>query len=219
MRTQSSAKRSRAGFTLLELLISLSLASVMAAMAIMIQNTGNSALKSSNQQIEAESKARRGVERIAQELQRAVVMNLFTNFTAWAPASPSLTYLSAAGLIDGELAPGSVTHIAWEPDPRDPFNGLDDDGDGLVDEGVIALWKRIGEDGQVRVVVCNDVTRLFDGELMNGNDDNGNGLSDEAGFHFVQDGNLITLRVSVAGVASNGTTVTRTAETSIRLRN
>lgn len=219
MKSLRTAKRIKAGFTILEMVVSVSLVSIMASIAVMIQTTGNSALKASNQQIEAESKARRAVERIAQELQRAVVMNLFTNFTPLAPDSPDLTYLSAAGLIDGELVAGFVTSIAWEPDPRDPDNGIDDDGDGLVDEGVVALWKKVGEADEVRVVLCNDVTELFDGELPNGADDNGNGIADEAGLHFVQDGNLITVRLCVSGVASDGTTVVRTAETSIRLRN
>lgn len=208
----------RAGFTLLELVISVGIVSVMATIALMIQNTGNSALEASNLQLEAEGKARRGIERVAQELERAIVMNLFTNFTAAAPHSPSLTYLDAGGLVDGELVPGSVTHIAWESDPRDPDNGIDDDGDGLVDEGVIAMWREVGEDDQVRVVLCNDVTEFFPGEIENGADDDGNGLIDESGFHFERDGNLITVRVSVAIVVSDGTRVARTAETSIRLR-
>lgn len=219
MRAPNVKRGRRAGFTIVELMIGLSLVSVMAGLAMLIQSTGNSALKTSTQQSEAESKSRRGVDRIARELQRAVVMNLFTNFTALAPDSPSLTYLSAAGLVDGALVPGSVTTIAWESDLRDPNNGLDDDGDGLVDEGVVALRKNVGEANEVRVVICSDVTEFFSGELPNGADDNGNGLTDEAGLHFTQDGNLITLRLSVEDVSSDGTRVMRTAETSIRLRN
>ncbi|MCA8982044.1 MAG: prepilin-type N-terminal cleavage/methylation domain-containing protein [Planctomycetes bacterium] len=219
MRRPSMQRGQRAGFTIVELLVSMSLVSVMAGLAMMIQSTGNNALKSSTQQTEAESRARRGLDRVARELQRAVVMNMFTNFTPLAPDSPSLTYLSAAGLVNGVLVPGSITSIAWESDPRDPDNGVDDDGDGLVDEGVVALWKNVGEGDQVRVVICTDVTEFFAGELNNGADDNGNGLMDEAGLHFVQDGNLITMRLSVEDVASDGTRVSRTAETSIRMRN
>lgn len=219
MRHPVLERGNRAGFTIIELLVSLSLVSVMAGLAMLIQATGNSALKSSTQQTEAEGKARRGLDRAARELQRAVVMNLFTNFTALAPDSPSLTYLSAAGLVDGVLVPGTVTTIAWESDPRDPNNGLDDDGDGLVDEGVVALWKNVGEADEVRVVICSDVTEFFAGEFPNGADDNGNGLTDESGLHFTQDGDLITMRLSVEDVSTDGTRVTRTAETSIRLRN
>lgn len=219
MQTRRSKRARRSGFTLLELVVSMALVAIMAGLSMLIQTTGNNALRSSNQQNEAEGKARRGLDRVARELQSAVVMNLFTNFTPVAPDSPSLTYLSAAGMVDGAMVAGSVTHIAWEQDPRDADNGLDDDGDGLIDEGVLALWKRVGEADEVRVVICNDVTEYFLGETANGADDNGNGLTDEAGFHFEQDGNLITMRISVGGVASDGTRVTRTAETSIRLRN
>ena len=219
MQLENNKRATRTGFTLLELVVSMGLLSIMAGLSIMIQTTGNSALKASNQQTEAEGKARRGLDRVARELQRAVVMNLFTNFTPVAPDSPSLTYLSAAGLVDGEMAAGSVTHFAWEQDPRDADNGIDDDGDGLIDEGVVAIWKNVGEADQVRVVICNDVTEYYQGETPNGADDNGNDLTDEAGFHFEQDGDLITVRLCVGGVSSDGTRVMRTAETSIRLRN
>lgn len=219
MRTfPTTGGRARGGFTLLELVISLAILSVMVGAALMVQVTGYDAFEAANLQTEAEGKARRGLDRVAQELERAVVMNLFTNFTALAPHSESLTWLSASGLVDGALTPGSVTHVSWESDPRDPENGLDDDGDGLVDEGVVALWREVGEAGQIRVVVANDVTRYFAGEVPNGADDNGNGSIDEAGFHFELDGDLMTLRISVAARDSEGRTVLRTAETSIRMR-
>jgi len=213
-------QRHRAGgFTLLELVISLGLTSVMVGAAVMIQVAGTNALQSSNQQLEAEGKARRGLDRVAQELERAIIMDVWTNFTPLAPDSPELSYLNVGGLVDGVMVPGHATRIRLEPDPRDPNNGVDDDGDGLIDEGVVVLYRNLLEADEIRVVICSDVTEFFAGETGNGADDNGNGLTDEAGFHFEQDGDLITVRICVAGVSSEGTTVIRTAETSIRLRN
>ncbi|MEQ1892117.1 MAG: hypothetical protein ABL998_06210 [Planctomycetota bacterium] len=60
---------------------------------------------------------------------------------------------------------------------------------------------------------------LAEGELDDGDDDNGNGLVDEEGLSFERTGGRLVIRLSLESLDSNGNSLVRTVQTSVRLRN
>ena len=111
--------------------------------------------------------------------------------------------------------------IFLQPDPADPDNGLDDDGDGFVDECEVVLVENRGTADETRTVLVRRVQELLQGELPNGADDNGNGLVDERGFCIEQisDGAGVTIRLTVLRRRPEGGIDTQTVGTTVWLRN
>ena len=109
--------------------------------------------------------------------------------------------------------------LAFEYDTGEVDDGVDNDGDGLADEGNLVLRRNDGLANEVRIVLCRGVAELFEGELANGIDDNGNGVVDEAGFNVHRVGDVLTIRLTVQDALGQGVILTRSLETSSRLRN
>ncbi len=123
----------------------------------------------------------------------------------------------------GYGADGSV----WQPTARlalelvegEVDDGLDNNGNGLVDEGQLVMTRDVGLPSERRVVICKGIQEYLGGETPNGLDDNGNGLEDERGFSLVLEGEMLTVRLSVANVDHQRRMQTVTHETSILIRN
>jgi len=113
---------------------------------------------------------------------------------------------------------GPVQRLALELEPSELDNGLDDDADGLVDEGLVTWTTDLGGPSPRRAVLATGVGELLEGELANGADDNGNGLTDEPGLVFDADGERLILRLTLQRT-NDGRVSVRTSETSILLRN
>ncbi len=117
-------------------------------------------------------------------------------------ASSSIEFTRA----EGTEAPERLEML---PDPEDPNNGVDDDGDGLVDE-VRLVWT--SSKGSTEVL-CSNVLPLGADEELNGMDDNGNGLIDEGGVTFHrrrgQVAVSITVSITVPGPDATPTTLWR----------
>ena len=123
-----------------------------------------------------------------------------------------------------DTAAGAVTwaprrQIALQLQTGELDNGLDDNGNGLIDELSIVLVESPGLPGERRTVIVNGVSELLEGELPNAVDDNGNGLADEAGLSFVRVQNRLVVRLSLEELDADGNHLIRTVETSVRLRN
>ena len=96
---------------------------------------------------------------------------------------------------------------------------MDEDCDGLVDEGVLALTINDGMTNELRVVLCSGVSELLEGESENGLDDNGNQVIDELGFNVHRVDDVLRLQLSLQAASESGNVLTRTLETTIRIRN
>lgn len=212
------APASRAGFSLVELLLAVALLSIVLASTAIVSSTGYRTYRASSAQSSAESRARRGLDRAATELRRAVadtVPNPGGNL-----GMDLVEFRQAVGIDGtGNLQLGPLMRLALELDAGEPANGLDDDGDGLVDEGELVLTRDVGGPAQTRVVLVRPVRALLEGEATNLADDNGNGLVDERGFCVERVGELLTLRLTIEDFEPSGRRILRTVETSIRLRN
>ncbi len=131
----------------------------------------------------------------------------------------AMTFQEATDYVDGSLVMGTTSIIEMVSDPNDPFDGIDNDNDGLTDEADIVLRTDYGLPSQKTTVLAQDLQRYLDGETANGLDDNGNGLIDENGLSFELVGRALTIRIGMDLVQHNGNILSRTAETSFTLRN
>jgi hypothetical protein len=98
-------------------------------------------------------------------------------------------------------------------------NGVDDNKNGLVDEGQLVLTRNNGQANQQSVVLAHRVAKLLEGETLNHADDNGNGLIDESGFCVFREGNLLRIRLTLQRSLRPGQIIQATVETGVRLRN
>ena len=148
-------------------------------------------------------------------------------------SSTSLAYFADVPFWDDEVIfdqitdvsefDGSIvtvpTRIALEYQTGEVNDGVDNNGNGVADEGTLVLYRSWGLADQRRVVLCRWVGEYAAGETGNGADDNGNGLADERGLRFSRVGDVITISLSLERPDSNARALVRTVTTSIWLRN
>ena len=208
----------RAGFTLIEVAVSISVLGLMMGIFGMVSTTSHSAYQAVTIVSGLDVNARRTLVRVASELSSIGGSVLAPDPTGNFGAQ-TIQYQRAAGVVGGVVVWGENTQLGFEYEPGEADDGIDNDGDGLVDEGLVVLTLDIGGANQRRVVLCHDVRELALGELDNGVDDNGNGVADEAGFNVQRVGDVMIVRLCLERRAAGGGTVVRTHQTTVRLRN
>lgn len=208
----------RAAFSILELLIAMMILTMLLGVIGMTVMRGGGAFKQGVAASVVEGQARRAVDRIADEFSGARVASL-----APVPAAPfgasTLDFDESAGYAAGLVIPGTTSRIALQSHPSDPDDGIDNNGNGLVDEGQIVLRRDVGLATETSVVLVPWVREFSQGETENGVDDNGNGLIDERGLSFEIVGQTLNIRVTLERLDPDQQPIVRTVETSVRLRN
>ena len=200
---------------MVELVIAVALLVLLFTSAVLAARGGMGAFRATQDAGEAEARVRRALDRVAFELLSASAGDLLPNPTSdW---TSSLQYARTVGLNGTTRVLANPDRLAFEYETGETDNSLDDDGNGLVDDGVLVLTRDV-LGAEQRVVLCHGVRERLEGEGANGADDNGNGLIDEAGFNVRRVGNVLFLRLSLEAAGENSTIV-RTLETSVRLRN
>jgi len=207
---------SRAGFTVVELVIAVALLVLLFSSAVLAARGGMGAFRATQEASEVEARVRRALDRAAFELLCAAASELLPNPTGDFGTS-SLQFARTTGLNGTVRVLADPDRLAFEYESGETDNGLDDDGNGLVDDGVLVLTRDVGGAAQ-RVILCHGVSERLEGEAANGADDNGNDVIDEAGFNVRRVGTVLYLRLSLEAAGENSTIV-RTLETSVRLRN
>jgi len=218
MKAPSQIRR-RSGFSLLELVVATAILSlVLGAMGIVQMRTRDaSRISAAREQVE--SLCRRTLDRIAEELQGVGHSLLFpdpsTNLGTGTIMYQHPTAVSALGVVTWDTP--SRLALALDPDEQD--NGVDDDGDTLIDERRLVLTRNVGALNAVSTTICNGIPELGEGESANGLDDNGNGVVDEAGFNVRKVGDLLTIRLTVQAPSGAGQVNTSSIQTSVVLHN
>ncbi|MFT5289471.1 MAG: prepilin-type N-terminal cleavage/methylation domain-containing protein [Planctomycetota bacterium] len=132
-----------------------------------------------------------------------------------------LDFQRAVGVDDaGTTHLGDPERIFFLYDDGELDNGVDDDNDGLIDEGNLYLVR--DQDGMAQTeLLARDVVEAPPGErLGNGADDDGNGLIDDRGFSVVQENGHLTVRITLERVdPSSKRTIVTTSERTVTLRN
>lgn len=215
MRGRAPSARS-AGFTVVELVVTGSLLLLLLSSAVLAARGGMGAFRATRDTSEAETRVRRALDRVVFELLSAGASELFPNPTGDF-GTADLQFRKPVGLTGTTPDWGPTLRFAFEYAPGELDDDLDNDGNGLVDDGVLVFTRDVGGD-EHRTILCHGVAEWLEGELANGDDDNGNDVSDEAGFNVHRVGEVLFVRLSVQEPVETGTIV-RTLETSVRLRN
>lgn len=199
------------GFTLLEMAVAVGLLALVLSNLYSVLGGTTTALSKRNVEYEADSQAKRALDRIAFAVIGAASGTLL-------PTSPS---------------PGSVSDINYQE-----FLGTGDedaDGDGKNDfvfsdpmrigatsqsSGDVSWFQNPGTEFETHVVWAKNVPAVAVGEIPgNGSDDNGNGLIDETGLAFVKEGKSVRIVLSLRISDGKGGFLERQKQTTVTCRN
>ncbi len=216
---KSVVRSGRSGFTMVEAVVAAALLVIMSSVALLASNTGLGAFESARANTRAEARLQRALKRASFELMPSSwdmvgPLNLDDEF-----GSSFVTFQTPAGFANDAIVWGPVNWLGLELEPGEQDNGVDDDGDGLVDERQLVLVRDQGGADEIRSVLTHNVREFLEGEEDNNVDDNGNDVTDERGFNAHRDGDVLTLRLSIEEFGDKTGTVVRTLTTSVRLRN
>lgn len=208
----------RSGFTIVELAIAMLILGILLGAIGMTVLRGGGAYKQGIAAGAVEAQARRALDRIAEQFTSAQSDNLNPN-----PLPPfgsnTLDFRNSTGFAGGAVTWGPTTRLQFQYDPGEIDDGVDNDGDGVADEGRVVLMENFGLANQVTQVLCVNVREFLEGETPDGADENGNGLIDERGLSFELNDQTLTIRLSLERLDDNNNPLVRTVETGVRLRN
>jgi hypothetical protein len=212
-RSSTHHGRAAAGFTLVEALMAATFLAVLFLAVVQTSSRASEAFDEGSTEHTLSTTTHRCLERMA----RAIELDdgsILAGGVTTAFGDDQVVFRNPLDFVGGNVVWGEFQIFA-EREPGELDDGIDNDGDGLVDEFRVVLLEPSG----VRLVLASGVTELLEGELPNGEDDNGNGLTDEAGLSFSAQGSVITLRLTCQRQDDGGRLLVKTAETAVRLRN
>jgi len=215
MQTRASAR----GFTVVEILIAILMLAVMLAALGIVSLTGRNAYEQATVANKLESSGSRALARACDELTTisGTQMNPVPNGNA---GSPVLDFVQAVGFAAGNPIWGPNMRVGLEYETGEVDDGVDNDQDGLIDEGQLVLTRDVATANPKRVVLVRGISEWATNEVPNNNvDDNANGVTDERGFNMQMIGDVVSLRLWLQAVDSDNQVVTREFLSSVRLRN
>ena len=214
MKTRIRTSRTgTAGFTLIEIEIVSAILLIVIGSLNMMAQASDRAFQTGATIAHLESRASATIGQVIRELaiaQHPPVLD---------PNRAVIDYVQAVDFVGGEPELTLPRRLAFEYEAGEIDDGIDNNGNGLVDEGQVILTEDVGAPTERRRVLTRWVPELLQGEIENGIDDNGNGLIDERGFTMVQSGETITVLLSLQRLGNGGRLLNRSSMTSIRLRN
>ncbi len=223
MPTPLNARRARRGMTLLEIVIATGCLALLLGAIGTVAERGRSAAEAGVSSSALAAKAQRLVDRIAAELMNATAHSLPLSPAA-GRAATLVEYRTVEGFDVGAgvIEEGPQRRIARVASPDDPNDGIDNDGDGLVDGGDVVLVLDTAATPVRQLVLAASVVETLEGEIAGNNaDDNGNGLVDEGGLSLQRQngGASVVIRVTLGSRAPGGGVQLRTVTTTVHLRN
>lgn len=204
-----------AGFSLLELLIAVSLLGVASGTTLMLTRASKGLASQTQVMAQLDHQLHRALGRMTKGLRSATLSSLTP---AAVNGSASLAFQEPEGMSGGAPVLGPIQTYRWESAPDDPLDNVDNNGNGVIDEGRI-VFVPDASDPTRRTVISKLLAPWFDGESGDGLDENGNGLIDEPGLSFELRGRVLTLRMTVQTMSAEGVVVSRSRQAQVSLRN
>ena len=210
--------------TLLEVAIGVTLMVMVTAGALRVAESTAQAISTDTVAADLHGRAQHAVDQIGERLRTTSRGSVTPALPVAAPftiESRAVTYSPVVGIdqVTQSADWGNPEQIFFERSPLDPNDGIDNDGNGLVDEGRVVLIEDPAGANR-RSILATRVAEAAAGEILgNALDDNGNGLVDEAGLSFEIHERGMTIRLTLERVEPGGQTVTATAERSVAFRN
>ncbi|MBM3976392.1 MAG: prepilin-type N-terminal cleavage/methylation domain-containing protein [Planctomycetes bacterium] len=199
----SPARRTRSGFTLVEMLIALTVLALVVVNITSLVRTAGKAFDSDAASARLEEMAARTMDRVVIALAGAS-RNSLTPANAMPLSNPEINFRSSLGMEDGVMMLGTPERIELEP------------ATGIV------RWTRDPGTSEQKTVAWGDLVRaLHDGEVdLNLWDDNDNGLVDEAGLAFALVGEEgVRVQLSLERTSESGKQVLFALESMVNCRN
>ena len=207
----------RGGFTLVELSVALVLMSVLGGLFFLTTESTTNATRTGVAMAELDAQALRALDRVCDGL-KSSSSDQATPQAVTPFSGTQLVFKRGLGAdADGEVIWGPLERFELEYDEAD--DDLDDDGDGLVDEGRLVWTENPGAAGERRSVLCEGVREYLACETFDGDDQNDNGLIDERGFALDFDGNRVTVRLTLVSRDAKGHPLACTVQRSVAFRN
>ena len=191
----------RAGFTVVEVVIGVSILAIILGNIYMLQRASNDAYESGVFGSALEDGADTAMDRIALAVMSTSIDRLDEVLEAPQFVS-AIDYEVVLDVVDGEPVLGTPERIEFESDG-----------------GEIVWTRNPGEEDELDIVWTRYVPQMFEGEEVNALDDNGNGVADENGLAFNKDANQITIRLTLSRMDSNQVQYTRTRSRRVTCRN
>lgn len=191
----------KGGFTLLELMITVTLVSLVMFNVWMVLHESADAYSARTVDYDAEVQAQRTLDRISMALIGA------SSDTIEVPVESPLyadwlRFDINVGFEDGEPVFGDTQEIRLEAPAQE------------------VVWlERPEEPEERRVVWSRWVSQWLEGELPNGVDDNQNGVVDEKGLAFDLEGDMVIIRLTIERPGPDGSVIRKTLRSQVTCRN
>lgn len=208
------------GFTMLELLVATSIMAVVIGGSVRLMTATSNVYRESSIRASASVTADRAVQAIARTLvgsSPGTVSGPVASPNTW---SEQVTFDELEGVDPATgAAQWRTCRITFHHAPGETNNGVDDDNNGLVDDGEVELITNYGGPWAATTQLYRNVREYAAGESPNGSDDNENGLIDERGLSFQRVGNSIVVRLTIGVPDGKGNVSIETAQTTVAMRN
>jgi prepilin-type N-terminal cleavage/methylation domain-containing protein len=218
LRTKPASLAQRAGFSLIELMIVITLLGAVVGSVLAVLRSSTRAIAVGTTDARLESLASQTLDQIASRLRSSQLATMTPTLAA--PFSSSqITFQSSVGTAAGATVWGPVERIRFEYDASEANDGVDNDGNGLVDEGRVVWVQDVGGPDERSSVWASGVSEFLRGETLDITDENRNGLVDEQGLCFDFDGTSVIVRLTLEARDASGMTLTRTVQERVFFRN
>ena len=217
-RANRSPRACRCGYSLIELSIAMVLFAIVLGSLAMVSRTSDRMFRTGTVISHLESQVKIATDRFVRELRIAGVDTIDPD-PAPGVGGSDIRYVQAVVGEFGEVEWTPIRRLFLEYESGEVNDGIDNNGNGLVDEGRVVLVDDFGGANERRLVLTRWVSEFLEGEIENGVDDNGNGLVDERGFTVERVGESFVVRLTLQRMVNGGRLQTRTGRTSTKPRN
>lgn len=218
MRRLDRTRARRGGFSLIEIMVVTVLLAVVLGAVAMVGSASDKAYRTGTIDAHLESQVAIAMDHVTEELRIAGVDTIVPDPVPGVGAS-EIRYVQATGLTGGQIDWTPLRSLRLEYEVGEIDDGLDNNGNELVDEGRLILIEDLGGGNERRRVITRWVAEFLEGEQENGLDDNGNGLVDERGFLVERVGETYVIRLTLERRSGDGFLMRRSARTSTNPRN